>query len=177
MKYYKKITGERLYLSPINEMDAETYTRWLNDSAVADGLGFTGKTVSLRGEEAWVADSHDRPQFAIVTMDEDRLIGNCGIQALDQLRQTCEVGVFIGEAEDRCKGYGAEALRLLLDYAFNSLNLRSAMLKVFSFNEQAIACYKKVGFREIGYRRQSYFLKGKFHDELFMDILREEFLV
>lgn len=48
------------------------------------------------------------------------------------------------------------------------------MLKVFSFNENAIICYKKVGFKEFGRRRQSYFLKNKFYDEVYMDLLREE---
>jgi RimJ/RimL family protein N-acetyltransferase len=48
------------------------------------------------------------------------------------------------------------------------------MLKVFSFNERAINCYKKVGFKEIGRRRQSYYLKGQFHDEVYMDILKCE---
>ncbi len=48
------------------------------------------------------------------------------------------------------------------------------MLKVFSFNERAINCYKKVGFKEIGKRRESYYLKGKFYDELYMDIVKAE---
>ena len=50
------------------------------------------------------------------------------------------------------------------------------MLKVFSFNERAISCYKKVGFKEMGRRRQSYYLKGKFYNDVYMDILREEFI-
>ena len=49
------------------------------------------------------------------------------------------------------------------------------MLSVMSFNERAIACYKKVGFKEIGRRRKGYFLNGKYHDEIFMDILKDEF--
>ena len=49
------------------------------------------------------------------------------------------------------------------------------MLGVMSFNERAIACYKKVGFKEIGRRRQSYYLNGKYYDSVYMDILKEEF--
>lgn len=86
------------------------------------------------------------------------------------------VGLFIGDEENRNNGYGQDTLNLLLDYGFNYLNLKNIMLKVFSFNERAINCYKKVGFKEIGRRRQSYYLKGKFYDDVYMDILREEFI-
>ena len=73
-------------------------------------------------------------------------------------------------------GYGTEALTLLLDYGFNILSLRSVMLGVFSFNEQAIECYRKVGFREIGRRRQCRLVGGgQWHDGVLMDILSEEF--
>ena len=73
------------------------------------------------------------------------------------------------------KGYGAEVLNLLLDYGFNYLNMNNIMLNVKSFNERAIACYKKVGFKEYGRRREAYFLNGKYYDHVFMDILAREF--
>ncbi len=70
---------------------------------------------------------------------------------------------------------GQEAIRLLLDYAFNLLNLNSVMLGTFAFNERTIACYRKVGFREIGRRRQARIIAGKAYDAVLMDILAEEF--
>ena len=73
------------------------------------------------------------------------------------------------------KGYGADATRLLLEYAFTLLNLNSVMLGVFAFNERAIACYRRVGFREIGRRRQARIIGGQKHDAILMDILAEEF--
>ena len=65
-----------------------------------------------------------------------------------------------------------EALNLILAYGFDYLNLNNIMLKVFAFNEVAINCYKKVGFKEIGRRRQSYYKKGEFFDEIYMDIFK-----
>lgn len=85
------------------------------------------------------------------------------------------IGVFIGEEDNRSKGYGAEALKLLLDYGFNYINLNNIMLTVKSFNERAIKCYEKVGFKEFGRRRESYFLNGKYYDDVHMDILASEF--
>lgn len=174
MNYFKKLIGKRVYLSPMNVEDVETYVKWLNDFSVTDGLGTSCRITSLENEKEWILQNSDKYQFAIVSLESDKLIGNCGIQGIEQLRQCAEVGLFIGDEENRNKGYGEEALNLLLNYGFDYLNLNNIMLKVFSFNERAISCYKKVGFKEIGRRRQSYYLKGKFYDEVYMDILKGE---
>ncbi|MBE5965806.1 MAG: GNAT family N-acetyltransferase [Lachnospiraceae bacterium] len=174
MKYYRKIIGKRIYLSPINLEDAETYVGWLNDFKVTDGVGSSSRLLSLETEKEWIKNNLNTYNFAIIRSEDDTLIGNCGINEINQLMQCAVVGIFIGEEENRGKGYGQEALRLLLDYGFDYLNLNNIMLKVFSFNDRAISCYKKIGFKEIGRRRQSYYLKGRFYDEVFMDILKEE---
>ncbi|MGD9570163.1 MAG: GNAT family N-acetyltransferase [Sedimentibacter sp.] len=176
MKYYKKLVGNKVYLSPMNIEDAEIYVKWLNDFSVTDGIGTSNKITSLEFEKEWMSQNSSQYQFAIVRLTDDKLIGNCSIHGLDPLRQCSEVGLFIGDEENRSKGYGQEVLNLLLDYGFNYLNLNNIMLKVFSFNDRAISCYKRVGFKEIGRRRQSYFLRGKFYDDVYMDILREEYL-
>jgi RimJ/RimL family protein N-acetyltransferase len=174
MKYFKKLAGERVYLSPMNPDDAETYVKWFNDFEVTNGLGSSYRMVSLESEREWLKNNSNQHQFAIVRLEDDLLIGNCGFHGVDQIRQCAEVGLLIGEEENRSKGYGEEVLKLLLDYGFQYLNLNNVMLRVFSFNERAIQCYKKVGFKEMGRRRQSYYLKGKFHDEVYMDILKCE---
>lgn len=175
MKYFKKLVGDRIYLSPISADDADSYVKWLNDHTITDGLGSSCMMISVSSEKEWIAKNASQHQFAIVSLDGDELLGNCGFQVLDQLQQTAEVGLFLGEEENRNKGYGAEVLSLLLEYGFNCLNLNNIMLSVYDFNERAIACYKKVGFKEFGRRRQAYFVKGSFHDKVYMDILREEY--
>ncbi len=86
------------------------------------------------------------------------------------------LGIVIGEKTFWGKGYGQDAIRLLLDYGFNLLNLNSVMLGVFAFNERALHCYKHVGFREIGRRRQARIIGDKKCDAILMDILAEEFV-
>lgn len=176
MKYYKKLAGEKIYLSPMNIEDAEIYVKWLNDFNVTDGLGTSNKITTLEAEKEWILQNSNQYQLAIIRLEDNKLIGNCGFHGIDQLRQCADVGLFIGDEENRNKGYGQEALNLLLDYGFNYLNFNNIMLRVFAFNERAINCYKKAGFKEIGRRRKAYYLKGKFHDEVFMDILREEYI-
>lgn len=176
MKYFKKLVGERVYLSPICIEDAETYAAWVADPAVSDGLGNTIKVYSLNREretlEAWTKNDGS---FSIVKLDGDELIGNCGIFDINEVHSQGTIGLFIGEAKNRGMGYGQEVIRLLQSHAFETLRLNNLMLKVFSHNEAAIKCYIKCGFKEIGRRRQCSFLYGKYHDDVFMDILSEDY--
>jgi RimJ/RimL family protein N-acetyltransferase len=175
LRYFQKITGDRLYLSPINIEDAEQYTKWLNDPAVAVPLGHYKNLMSLPNEkkalEGLTSEGHN---YAIILKDGDRLIGNIGFFDIDHLSRRATFGLFIGDEEMRGKGYGAEAIRLLLEYGFDTLNLHNVMLQCDSDNKQGIACYKKVGFREFGRRRSSNFKDGNYLDTVHMDILSHE---
>lgn len=176
MRYYPKLKGERIYLSPINPDDVAIYTRWFNDMEVTDNLGNSWQIFSETREAAALEDmARYGHNFAIVKWEKDELIGNVSLMDVNNIRNTAECGIFIGEAENRTVGYGVEALELLLRYGFDVQGLHNIMLKVFEFNEVGIACYKKVGFQEIGRRRKSYRLGGKFYDEVYMDIVAEEF--
>ncbi len=175
MPYFKKLVGKRVYLSPIDPEDAPLYTRWLNNLSLTRNLTVSSLQISLPGEHAVLEEMTKNHDYAIVSLEDDALIGNCGIAQLNHLKQSGEVGIFIGEDSFRGKGYGSEALRLLLGYAFDYLNLHSVMLRVFDFNKQGMACYKKVGFKEVGRRRESFRIEGSWHDEIYMDILEDEF--
>lgn len=176
MAYYRKMTGKQVYLSPMDPEDAEQYTRWMNDFAVTDGVGSSARLITLQGERDWIVQNSGNYQFAIVRLEDNRLMGSCGIESIDPVNQTADVGILLGEEEFRSRGYGREALSLLAEYAFLYLNLHSLMLRVFSFNERAIACYRRVGFREIGRRRECVFLRGQFYDAIYMDLLRSDWL-
>ncbi len=175
MKYYEKMSGKHIYLSPMNPEDAELYTKWMNDREITDNLGSSTMIFSEEGERSWIEENSGEYLLAIVERGSDRLLGNCGIHQVSHTFKRAELGIFIGEEEDRGKGYGKEALSLLLEYCFDTLNLHNVMLKVFSFNERAIHTYERVGFKEIGRRREAYFAKGKFWDDIYMDILKDEF--
>lgn len=174
-KYIPKIIGEKVYLSPMLLDDLEQYTRWMNDFEVTRYLGQAAKCYSLESEkkilEGLVSDGHN---YAVVLKGEDRLIGNASLFDIQHIHQRAEIGLFIGEAKDRGKGYGPEVVKLLVDYGFRYLNLNNIMLKVFSGNTAAINAYKKCGFREIGRRSRSYFVENKWHDEIFMEILKDK---
>ena len=177
MKYYKKLVGERIYLSPMCIEDAEKYVEWFCDFKTTDGIGKSSSIMTVESEREWLENSlkNNDFNFAIVDLENDELIGNCGIMNINHINRSAEVGIFIGDENKRNNGYGTESLRLLLDYGFNYLNLNNIHLGVKTFNERAIACYKKVGFKEYGRRREAYFLNGKYYEDVFMDILAREF--
>lgn len=102
-------------------------------------------------------------------------IGWGNIRDISTYHQTCELGVLIGEPDFRGRGYGSEAVRLMVDYAFTAYNLRNVQLDTNSFNHRALRAYQKVGFKEIGRRRQATRYGGKLFDIVYMDCLADEF--
>jgi RimJ/RimL family protein N-acetyltransferase len=174
-KYIPRLVGEKVYLSPMFTDDVEQYTRWMNNIEVTRYLGQASKCFSLESEkkalERMVSEGHN---YAIVLKGEERLIGNASLMDVDSLLQRAEIGLFIGEISDRGRGYGQEVLKLLIDYGFHFLNLKNIMLKVYSGNTRAIHAYQKCGFREFGRRTKCLFVENQWHDEIYMEILKEE---
>jgi len=173
-----KLTGEKVYLAAVSPDDAELWARWLSDLEVALPLGDEAYGLFTTEDQARdIADitAHHDHVFTIVERATDRPIGRCLLFGLNKTDRSTEVGIFIGEKDCWGRGYGTEAMRLLLDYAFNLLNLHSVMLGVFSFNERAIRSYRSLGFKEIGRRRQARIIGSKTYDGILMDMLAEEF--
>lgn len=174
--YYKKLIGKNIYLAPRTLEEAEKFAKWLNDFKTTDYIGMSAKIMTLEKEKEYIANHMDNEaSLNIVTLDKDKLIGTVGLEHIDHVNMTATLGIFIGDEKEREKGYGTEAIKLILDYGFNYLNLNNIKLDVIEFNERAIACYKKCGFKEYGRRRKCEFIDGKYYDRISMDILKEEF--
>lgn len=173
-----KVSGDKVSLAPVEHADAELWCRWLNDLEVAIPLG--DEAYSTITTEAMTADYEDIAKngdtvYTIVDNETERAIGRCLLFNSDRVNRTAMIGIFIGEKDYWNKGYGGEALNLLLDYCFTLLNLHSVMLGAYSFNKRAIACYKKAGFKEIGRRREVRIIGESMYDIVMMDMLSAEF--
>ena len=177
MKYYKKLIGENFYLSPITSDDAEIFAKWMNDFGVTDYIGRSSTLVTVSAEQAWINSILEGKNylFSIIKNEDDMLIGNIELQNVNHADRRATLGILIGEANERNKGYGTEAINLLLDFAFNYLNLNSIDLTLIAVNDRAKRCYEKVGFKEFGRQREAKFVNGKYYDVIHMDILAKEF--
>jgi RimJ/RimL family protein N-acetyltransferase len=110
-------------------------------------------------------------EFAIVV--DDRLVGGCVLMNEDPLARHASVGISL-VLDAAGKGYGTDALRVLVEYAFTRRNLRRVYLQVLASNERAIASYRKVGFVEEGRLREHCWARGVYVDEVLMGLLRSE---
>jgi RimJ/RimL family protein N-acetyltransferase len=101
-------------------------------------------------------------------------IGNIALFDFDWRIRMAELGVLIGDKEYWNKGYGTEAVGLLIKHAFATLNLNRVFLRVYQTNPRAIRAYEKAGFVHEGRFRQAHYHDGEYVDVIFMSVLRSE---
>lgn len=170
--------GEKVQLAAVQREYLPKYVEWLNDWEIAQFLN-PGIPVpfNLEDETDWFENRRKSKEsfvFAILTLDENKLIGNCGLHNIDFKNRKAVFGIFIGDKNYWSQGYGTDATKTMLRFAFEELGLNLVELEVYAFNPRAIRCYEKAGFRRSGTHRQGLYRNGKFHDEYLMSILREE---
>jgi RimJ/RimL family protein N-acetyltransferase len=173
------ITGNLTALGPFDESMVEALHRWYNDFAVVVLNGSVPHPQTSDVSRAEVArfstDDQTRYAFAIYERTTMRLIGFVDLRNINHRQRTAELGIMIGEQDCWGKGFGTETLYLVLDYAFSVLGLHNIMLSMAGYNERALRTYRRVGFREIGRRREICSIGNKFTDAVFMDCLSTEF--
>lgn len=173
----RKLVGEKCYLAPISSASAEAYAKWDNDLEVAIPLGdeaYTSTTIESLQNDLQGAFSKKSHIYDIVTLEDDRIIGRCMYFNINHTDRTAYVGIVIGEKDYWNRGYGTEALQLLLEYGFYLLNFHNVMLGVYSYNTRAIKCYEKVGFKVIGRQREARIIGDRKYDIIYMDLLAYE---
>lgn len=173
------MVGEKVALGPFHRDLIPTFQRWSNDFSTMRTMGtVTPRPATLEGETGWydaVARSEQDASFVVYELGSLRLVGNTGLLGLDFRNRSAFFVIRIGEADCRGKGYGTEATRLTLDYAFTALGLHSVNLTVAEFNVGGIRAYTKAGFHECGRQRQCCLMGGKLWDVIHMDCLATEF--
>jgi len=174
------IVGKRVRLRALHRDDLPRFVAWFNDPDVIHGLD-TVYPMRVEDEEAWFAalsERHaaERPLSIDVYNESGWVhVGSCNLNDLDWRVRKAEIGIAIGDKSYWDQGVGAEAMRLMLGHAFDTLNLNRVYLHVYAHNERAIHLYAKIGFREEGRLRQDHFFQGQYVDTLVIGILNGEF--
>lgn len=172
------VVGELVALGPLRRDLLPVYQRWINDLGTMRTLAVPPLPMTSEKEQDWYdrqSKTEEDVPFTIYERETLRPIGNTGLHGVDYRNRTATFGIIIGEPESRGKGYGTEATRLMLDYAFTALGLHNVMLTVFEFNPAGIRAYEKAGFKEIGRRRKCRMMGARLWDEIYMDCLSSEF--
>lgn len=170
--------GKKIRLRAYRKQDIPQALEYINDPEVKKNL-VIGVPFPLKMEDEERFYEHinaasDTYSFAIETLNGSKYIGGCGMNQVDWKNRFAVVGIFIGEEQYRSQGYGTDAMKVLLNFIFNEMNLNRVKLSVFSFNERAIKSYVKCGFRQEGVMRQEIFRDGRYHDTIIMGIMRSE---
>jgi RimJ/RimL family protein N-acetyltransferase len=170
------IVGDRIYLRPLDVEDTDPFVSWLSDTEIRLYLGITSP-MSRLGEREYLKGLYKDERglnLGIVLKDNDELIGAVGLHDISLAHRNAEIGIFIGNKDYWSKGYGSEALRLMMGHGFDQLNLHMIFLMVISHNKRAIRAYEKVGFKREAIFREHVYDNGEYHDDHRMSILKSE---
>jgi len=173
------IVGERVALGPIRRDLLPLYQRWFNDFSTLRTLAIPPHPLTMESESAWYerAATTDASTacFTIYETQAWRPVGTTQWNGIDYRNRTAALAILIGDAADRSKGYGTEATRLMLGYAFTALGLHNVMLTCYAFNLAGQRAYEKAGFRAFGRRHACHWMGGRLWDEIYMECLASEF--
>ena len=157
------------------EKDADIMAKWNLDSEYSRLLDagpaymWTPKQI-----KDFLEKEKDNYFFIIHDLADDKPIGLIDLSGFNWSARHAWVGIGLGEREFWGKGYGSDAMRVLLRYAFNELNLNRINLNVFEYNERAVKSYLKCGFIVEGRTRKAMLREGRRWDMIFMGILKSE---
>ena len=170
------LTGKRVILRPYELDDAqiildstnEPIGRWLTGTHNT----FTLEQIQRYIENALKAD--DRAGFIILDAETKERVGEIVLMQIDDDNRNAVLRIALFGVEKFSKGYGSEALRLVVAHGFDAYKLHRIGLDVFAYNDRAIHVYEKAGFRREGVQRDALFYDGAFHDSIMMAVLEDE---
>jgi diamine N-acetyltransferase len=174
------VVGEKVALGPLRPDLAAAYARWMNQLEVRRGLDQMG-IATPQSQERWVAENIERgakrePQaveFTVYDRTDSSAVGTAGLLQIAHANGTAEFAILIGER--RGQGLGTEATRLVLDFAFNVLQLRNVLLETLEWNVAGLIAYERAGFRRVGARRGAVMSRGRPTDVVIMDAVPGDF--
>lgn len=168
--------GKEVYLRPVIEIDLPKLTVHINDEETNLFLVLV-YPLSPGQEREWydkMQTDKTKITFAIVENGTDELVGTIGMHDINHINGTASIGCALRKKFWE-KGYGTEAGKLLIEYAFNTLNLRKLNAGAYAFNKRSLALQKKLGFKEEGLLEKQVYRNGEYHDVVQLALFREDY--
>jgi len=173
----KILIGERVFLRPFTPEDAELVLAGANNPDSAKLTG-TQQTFVREQVDAYIQRSiagEGRAAFIFADSADDRVIGEVVINEMDDINRSANLRIAIFDTADWSKGYGTDAMRLMVKYGFETLKLHRIELGVYDFNPRGICAYEKIGFKREGVLREVLQWGGAYHNMIMMSILEWEY--
>jgi RimJ/RimL family protein N-acetyltransferase len=172
------LRGKLVFLRPAERDDIALFVRWVSD-ARTNGYLAARSPIGRAMEERWfdeMLDHHGRDRwfFVICLLEDGRPVGSLDLRDIGLTSGGAGFGIVIGDPADTSKGYGSDALEILLDFGFGELRLERMWLDVFAFNDRARHVYDRLGFVHEATFRHAFFHGGDYLDLLRMAMLRDE---
>lgn len=173
-------TGELVRLREYREEDIPLAKEYVNKAEIRQYTAIDVPFLyTLYNETKWFEkiSPHNGGEynFAIETLKEQKYIGGCSVAHMDYKNSVVTVGIMIGDTDYLSKGYGADALKVLIKFIFEEMNINKIKLHVYDFNLRAQRCYEKVGFKKECVLKEELFRKGKYHDIIQMSIFKRDY--
>ena len=171
----QEIRGTNVILRQQRIEDASFFAYWFNQPQVMFQCGFTEPTDEEK-ERSVISGSHaseDSVWFTITDLDGN-IVGETGLLRMWPAWRCTDLSIIIPDPKMQRRGYGTEAIRIMLDMAFNEYGMNRVAIGVVGLNANALAFYKKIGFKQEGIQEQGYFYNGEYSDFVMMRILHQE---
>jgi len=173
------VEGKRLYLREVRESDVnENYYRWLNDPEVNQFLETRYVPRSLENIRDYVRHmdgKQDEVFMAICLKNGDRHVGNIKVGPINQIHRYGDVSLLIGEKDCWGKGYATEAIELMCDFSFQTLNMRKLKAGCYADNVGSARAFEKAGFSGEGRLKGVFLVNGKPVDHLLLGLLDTDY--
>ncbi len=159
--------------------DLEYLHKWANDPATQDGIGELHFPSSRDFHDSWFQNlkSDILNQRFVVEVPGSQVIGLSSLVGIDWRNRHAWHGLVIGDSSHRGKGYGIDAIMATMRYAFDELNLERLDGSMIEYNIQSLSTYcgKKLGWKEEGRKRNYFYRKGRFWDQIIVGITRDDY--
>lgn len=172
------IQGNKVTLRAIENSDLDTLHRWANDPATQDIIGNIHFPSSRDYQTKWLSNiqGDELNQRLAIETEEDGLIGISSIMHIDWRNNHAWHGIVLGDKEIRGKGYGVDTVMATMRYAFDEMHLERLDGSIIEYNTVSYSLYcNKLGWVEEGRRRNYYFRKGRYWDQIVVGITKEDY--
>jgi len=173
-----RLIGERIILREYRAEDLSALRAWVNDAETTKYLaGAYRRPQTWEQTEEWLSRRLNGDAggegFVIADRETGKYLGQIDLMMIDPIARKAEMAIVLTPGA-RKKGYALESIRLILDYAFNTMNLNRVWLKCAEKNEAAVKCYLKAGFKTEGVLRNDLYVDGEYSNALVMGILKDD---